>query len=376
MNIRVEEFDVIKKKLNQNNKQIIVFGAGMIGTVTILEMLMQWGIDDKIAFYVDNDKSKWNTKIKKNKREYKIYPVEKLKEINPQEHIILLSTSRFSDTLNQLNEMDNLKNIDCYIMPMLCIENFQSHKENIVSKTNKEPVIPKRINYMWLGGKNLPTTLQRCVDSWKRFCPDYEIVRYDENNYNVDQIPYMKDAYQRKAYGFVPDYARIDILFHHGGIYLDTDVELVKPLDDMLFQDGFCCVEKWQTVNFGGGSGAKPGLEILGELLEYRRCIPFILENGNENRNTCGFYDTVFFIDKGYQLNGQVQNIQGMNIYPSEVFHPYDYMSGRIERTNNTFGIHHFNGGWLDKRQENANILTKKMYDDILRKAKRNERMI
>lgn len=365
MNVIINKFEKIKDKIIDENKKIIIFGAGMIGTVTTLEILDDLELKEYIEFYVDNDKNKNGSFIEINSKNIPIYEVDRLRDIDVNNYLIFLTTSRFSDALVQLQGYENLKDIDCYIIPMLCIENFKTYTEKLILKKNENETIPKVIHYMWLGGKNVPKVLQNCIDSWKRYCPDYEIICHNENNYDIDKVPYMKDAYKLGAYGFVPDYARLEILYNFGGIYLDTDVELVRGLDDLLYQDGFCCVEKWQTINFGGGSGAKKGLKILKDLMEYRAKISFLDKKGIQNRNTCGFYDTKFFINEGYKINGEMQDINGFTIYPYEVFHPYDYMSGRVSKSINTYGIHHFNGGWLDESQTEANKKTVALYSNI-----------
>ena len=153
----------------------------------------------------------------------------------------------------------------------------------------------------------------------------------------------------------MPDYARLDILFQHGGFYLDTDVELLRSLDEMRYQSAFCGVEKWQVLNFGGCSGAIKGNAIIGEFLKNRQDIIYLKQDGSENRTTCGFYDTVLAMQHGYKINGTVQKIGDLNIYTSDYFHPYDYMSGRINITANTFSIHHFNGGWLSEELAEEN---------------------
>ena len=102
----------------------------------------------------------------------------------------------------------------------------------------------------------MPGSLKRCIDSWKKYCPDYEIKRWDESNYDISKSSYMKGAYESKKWGFIPDYARLDILYNYGGFYLDTDVELVRSLDELRYQPAFSGVEKWSVVNIGGCSGA------------------------------------------------------------------------------------------------------------------------
>ena len=269
---------------------------------------------------------------------------------------MILNISRYTSAIKQLNTYGHLAEMICFFMPMMCIQNFAAaDMAGGFIKDFQEPVIPKVIHYMWLGKKEIPATLQKCIDTWKRYCPDYEIVQWNEDNYDVNKVIYMQEAYSRGAYGFVPDYARLDILFQHGGFYLDTDVELLRSLDEMRYQSAFCGVEKWQVLNFGGCSGAVKGNAIIGEFLKNRQYINYLNQDGSENRTTCGFYDTVLAMQHGYKINGTVQKIGDLNIYTSDYFHPYDYMSGRINITDNTFSIHHFNGGWLSEELAEEN---------------------
>ena len=182
----------------------------------------------------------------------------------------------------------------------------------------------------------------------------------------------MKQAYDSKAFGFVPDYARLEILYNEGGLYLDTDVELKRNIDDLLYQEAFCGVEKWQIINFGGLSGSVKGHPMTKKFLDARKDIMFIDSNGKQNRNTCGFYDTRVAIDDGYKINGETQNINGMNIYTYDYFHPYDYMSGIVNETENTHSIHWFNGGWLDDKMKKANEEAKRNYLELYNKAVEN----
>ena len=129
-------------------------------------------------------------------------------------------------------------------------------------------MIPKIIHYCWFGGESLPESAIKCINSWKKFCPDYEIIRWDESNYDVTKNVYMKEAYEAKKWGFVPDYARLDIVYNYGGIYMDTDVELLKPLDDLLGCNAYMGVEKPGIVALGLGFGAEKGNSVIGDLLE------------------------------------------------------------------------------------------------------------
>lgn len=351
-------------QIEQNNQNIIIFGAGMIGTVTVSSILKNYHLEHRVLFYVDNDPNKWGKSVLSGENEYQIFPVDKLKEIEGKDIVIFLTTSRFSNSLSQLENLENIQDMLCYMIPMMCISNFQPSEKEIIRKDSREPLIPKVIHYMWLGIKEIPRPLQLCIDSWKKYCPDYEIRCWNESNYDIEKNVYMKQAYERKMYGFVPDYARLDILYTYGGIYLDTDVELVKNLDDLLYQEAFCSVEKWQTINFGGGSGSVKNNEAIGKLLKARKNLQFVDQYGNQDKNTCGYYDTLALQKYGYKICGGPQKILNLNIYSYDVFHPYDYMSGRTDLSANTYGIHHFNGGWLDEKMKEEN---KKSSDEFER---------
>ena len=222
---------------------------------------------------------------------------------------------------------------------------------------------------MWLGRKPIPDNLKRCIDSWRKYCPDYEIIEWNEDNYDVEKHPYMIFAYEVKAYGFVPDYVRLDILYNEGGFYIDTDVEIKKNLDDLRYQEAFCGVEKWQIINFGGLSGAAPKHPMIKLFLDARKNISFLDADGQPQKITCGMYDTPVAIRAGYKINGKTQCINGMNIYAYDYFHPYDYMSGTVYETEHTYSIHWFNGGWLDGKMKKANDNTQKKYEHIYQKA-------
>lgn len=371
MHLRISSFAKMAENIKENRSKVVMFGAGVIGTTVIPEILLQYEMDSYIDCYIDNDASKWGDSVRIGNRRIQICPPKKLKDLG-HNVAVLINVSRYAELLLQLEELDYTSQMLCYIMPMMCMTNFCNKGGHGVVHESNERLIPKKIHYMWLGVKEIPGNLQRCIDSWKRYCPDYEIIRWDESNYNVDKCLYMKQAYETKNYGFVPDYARLDILYHYGGIYMDTDVEVVRSLDELLYQQAFCGVEKWQVVNFGGCSGAVKGHNILKVFLEEWEKRNFIRKDGTYDYLSSGYVDTRVAIDNGYILNGKNQNIKGMNLYTYDYFHPYDYMSGRMEMTDDTYTIHHFNGGWLDETTRLINRKTTENFERLYERA-RNE---
>lgn len=355
MIIKCTDFYKFADFIKSDEKKIIMFGAGAIGTVTTPEILKLFGISKYIDCYIDNNSALWGSKINLKSGEYYVKSPDYLKSCIPEKTVILVNISRFTSVIDQIESMVCTEKMPVYFMAMMCIHNFIPNGKSGVIKKYEYPVIPKIIHYMWLGGKEVPQNLLKCIDSWKRYCPDYEIKRWDESNYDIGKNLYMKQAYECRAYGFVPDYARLDILYNYGGIYLDTDVELIRNIDDLLYQEAFCGVEKWQIVNFGGCSGAVKGHDSIKAFINARENLKFYDEYGLKNQNTCGYYDTQVLLNNGYIMNCTNQSVLGINVYTSDFFHPYDYMSGKCEITSNTFSVHHFNGGWLTKEQKQLN---------------------
>ncbi len=372
MNIICTSLKKMAKKITDMRSYVVLFGAGAIGRISTPMILRDYGLLDRVECYVDNNAKAWGEHINVCGKELEVRSPKVIEE-HPSNLAIILNISRYTDILNQLETMKLSDDVACYLMPMMLVHNYCFEKSNGQSNKSTEQLIPKKLHYMWLGGAELPDTLKKCIDSWEKYCPDYEIIRWDENNYDIDKHPYMKAAYTAKAYGFVPDYARLDILYNEGGIYLDTDVEIKRNIDDLLFQEAFCGVEKWQIINFGGMSGAVKGHPMVKKFLDAREDILFINPDGSQNRNTCGYYDTKVALDNGYRIDGTTQCINGMNIYAYDYFHPYDYMTGSLNMTENTHSVHWFNGGWLDDKMREANKESQRAYEKLYKEALRNQ---
>ena len=206
--------------------------------------------------------------------------------------------------------------------------------------------IPKKIHYCWFGGNPLPELAIKCIESWKKYCPDYEIIEWNESNYDVTKNLYMKQAYEEKKWGFVPDYARLDIIYNHGGIYLDTDVEILRPLDKLLENSAFVGCENDRWVALGLGFGAEKGNPIIYEMLKQYDILSFFDDSGELNLTPAPVYQTALLKEQyGFKETKEIQKISDfMNIYPVEYFGSKDAYSGKINITNNTYSIHHYDG--------------------------------
>lgn len=219
-------------------------------------------------------------------------------------------------------------------------------------------MIPKKIHYFWFGGNDKTKLALECIESWKKYCPDYEIIEWNEKNYDIHKNKYMEQAYNSKRWGFVPDYARLDVIYEHGGIYFDTDVEVIKPLDELLCDDGFIGFEKNPDsknqkyyVNAGQGFGATKHHPIIKKMKDKYETLLFC-ENGNENLTTSPYYNTESLIELGLKQDNKYQNLNGFKVYPSDYFCPINWKTKELNKSENTYSIHYFNASWLSDMEK------------------------
>ena len=219
-------------------------------------------------------------------------------------------------------------------------------------------MIPKTIHYCWFGGGELSTKAKKCIQSWKKYCPDYEIIEWNEDNFDVHQNEYTKKVYAEKKYAFLSDYARLKIVYEQGGIYLDVDVELVKSLDDLLENDAYFGFETKEFINTGVGFGAKKGSIAVKTLLEeYNQLL-----DGTKDVIGCPKLNTEGVIKLGLERNGQLQKLADCTVYPADYFNPYDDPTGRLNKTKNTYSIHWYAKSWLDKKTIIRSKLTQPLH--------------
>ena len=233
-------------------------------------------------------------------------------------------------------------------------------------------MIPKIIHYCWFGGNPLPPLAEKCIASWKKFLPDYEIKEWNEQNFDVNIIPYTAEAYQAKKYAFVSDYARFWILYHYGGLYFDTDVEVIKPMGSIIAKGAFMGCEqdvkpgKELTVNPGLGLAVEPRHELYKAILKEYDSFHFLNEDGSNNDKTVVEYVTEILKRHGLKNMPGIQQIEGVKIYPSEYFCPRDTVTKRLHITNNTYTIHHYMASWKDGGFNLKKIIRKFIPESVL----------
>lgn len=226
-------------------------------------------------------------------------------------------------------------------------------------------MIPHLIHYCWFGRNPLPDLAVRCIESWKRFFPDYEIIEWNEDNFDVSAIAYTREAYAAKKYAFVSDYARFWILYQYGGLYFDTDVEVIRPMDDLVARGPFMGCEKPFCENAGPNSlgvapglglGAVPGSALYREIVERYSELHFLQADGSQDKTTVVEHITGLMVEHGLKNLPEVQQCAGVWIYPNDYFAPKNIDTNTLTITPNTRSIHHYDASWAEWYDKAAGI--------------------
>ena len=219
-------------------------------------------------------------------------------------------------------------------------------------------MIPKKIHYCWFGGNAKSKLAKKCIDSWKKYCPDYEIIEWNESNFDVTQNNYLKFCYENKKWAFLSDMARLMIVYSEGGIYFDTDVEMIKNIDFMLGYKAFFGFENRKYINTGLGFGAEVHHPVIKDMLK-----PYEELQMDKNPSyplvTCPQLNTEALKKWGLQLTGEKQYLKDMIILPADYMNPYDDPTGMLKKTENTLTIHWYSKSWLDRKNIVKSKITK-----------------
>ena len=246
------------------------------------------------------------------------------------------------------------------------------------SISEKNSQVPKVIHYCWFGGNPLSELAINCIKSWRKFCPDYEIKEWNESNFDVKSCTYVEEAYNAKKWAFVSDYARFWILYHEGGLYFDTDVEIIKSLEELIDKGPFMGCElalsntnHYSTlttihgdeigVNPGLGLCAYPNMKLYKIILDFYEHKHFINKDGSNDLTTVVQYTTSILLKDGFCAVDDIQYVDGVYIYPKDYFCPINYITGEINITDNTKSIHHYNSSWKTKKEQKQSITLQKL---------------
>lgn len=211
-------------------------------------------------------------------------------------------------------------------------------------------MIPKIIHYCWFGRNPKPEGVQKCIASWKKYLPDYEIKEWNEDNFDIHINKYCEQAYNNRKWAFVSDVARVMALYHEGGIYFDTDVEVVQSFNPLLHQKAFLGFEGTQWIATST-MGTEPGNPIIKQFIDNYNTRNFENEEGHLDLKSNVRVLTKMLIDEqGLILNGKEQQLKYFHIFPTDFFTPFDYINGKLRKTTNTYSIHWFDQSWIGQK--------------------------
>lgn len=206
-------------------------------------------------------------------------------------------------------------------------------------------MIPKKIHYCWFGRGEKSDKAKKCIASWHRLCPDYEIIEWNEDNFDIHMNPYTEMCYAERKFAFLSDYARLWILEREGGLYFDVDVEVIRSFDPLLTHEAFFGFENNEYVASGLGFGTEAGHPVVRAMLTAYD--PLL--DGVHGTVGCPILNTQALDTFGLVKNGQTQEVGGAVIYPADYFNPYDDILGKLRKTRNTYSIHWFAKSWMSR---------------------------
>ena len=357
-NMRLHDFEQ-----SMRSKKVYCFGCGRM----LKTFIDKCPIESSIIGIIDNDESKHCPFIKLRDKSIKILSFDEAVPMLNQEVIVVITANVYNgfQIYKQLSSANIHADVYWSLFLLSDVAVWKQHLDttHFELKLNTVRQIPKIIHYCWFGDKEIPAEHQRYIEGWHNLCPDYEIIKWSEDNYDIKKNRYMYEAYQAKAWGFVPDYIRKDLIYEYGGIYLDTDVEMIKRPDELLYQKGFCGFEG-NRVAFGLGFGAIKGLPILAEMRDEYNNLTFSYDK-RENMKIGPDYETEILERYGLVHNGKYQQVADLTVYPEFILSGSDIWTGESRIADKTIFVHHYAGSWIDEDYRRLQNNIRSLYKNI-----------
>jgi len=335
------DIQTLMNKIKSDKLKLVCFGAGAY-LREACNLFESFDFFDNIYSIIDNNPRKFSWR----EHSKDVFTPDKfLKSMNDDNLVMYISSSYYVEMFEQLNALLQTESVECYIHSfVLHMPLSYDFKE---CQTSDIPLIPKKIHYCWFGGKEIPKQNRIWMESWDKYCPDYEIIRWDESNYDVSKHHYMYEAYKQKRWAFVSDYARLDIVLNQGGVYLDNDVELLKSLDSLLFNKCFLGIVKPGLINTGLGFGSVADFPFLRLMRDYYDNYTFKFDYAWDN----GTFQSMFASEHGFTNLNKPQQIKEAIMLPTDILSPIDWNKNPVAFTENTYAIHHFEASWFESKQ-------------------------
>ncbi len=331
------------RELFGKKQHVVLYGAGA-STRLLLQSYYELFPEKSVEFIIDgNDKLDGKFCVVNKDIQIKIislkYFCEKWGE-KARQFTLLLTAYYSLFFIKDLDRIEALDQVEAYVYSFIA---EKSAPEKFRLRETDKPRIPKIIHYFWLGDSALPDEYKRNIETWRKFCPDYEIMEWNESNYDFSRFRYAREALENKQYMYVTDVARKDILYTYGGIYFDTDVELLRPADDLLYHEAFIGIDDGGQVNSGSGLGSVKHNKMIRAMMELYEEIPFVREDGSFNQLYNTFYETKLLIENGFRIQNQYQKINTMDCLPREILMPEGVIGLHSNYTEKTVARHKIN---------------------------------
>lgn len=360
--------DIMSLKNLMLQKRIVVFGASK-HLYTLINREKDLIALDNIAYIVDNNVNIQGTKIDLFGKMLEVKDPSEL--IHERDVMLLIATAIPQTAMAILQQLENMKlddSVECY--SLLAIENTHVYDDGIMQELNLSgnTKIPKIIHSFWFSGEKKPEKYQKCIDSWKRFCPDYDIIEWNSDNYDISKNMYMKQTFERKRWAFVSDYARLDVICNFGGVYMDMDVELLKPIDSLLANEAFFSFDNDRYVDLGSGFGAVKNHPLVCNLLEQYDNITFE-ENITEGKYALPQPARLIsvFEQYGFKRNAMSQVVRNSLFLSPNYFKIIDgQQTERDYFSGEEYAIHWHNAGWWSQQMRDKRDEIKILIENVL----------
>lgn len=298
---------------------------------------------------------------------YDVFGKEELAEMESDKTVILVAVTGYEEILNQLRSDPRLAGFEA--VPAIYLESL--YEDILLLSVNKPPLnyhkndrqlIPKIIHTTWFSAEPMPKLYQQCLESWKKHASGFEIKIWDMETYKPDHCLFFEQAIEHRNWAFASDYARADLLRRYGGIYMDLDVEMLRPIDDLLYNDAYMSFESLDRIECGSGMGAGPGHPIIQEVCESYENRPYLKADGTWDNSTCPVRFTQVIEKHGLKKDGGFQQVEDITVYPFEVLTGKSFDTGIIYNTELSYTVHHHNGSWIP---DPASWAMNKRYENI-----------
>ncbi len=334
-----------------NSKRIVLFGVstGWRYYMNCFDGLKE-NVFPRVSYVVDNSSEKQGTKCTVEEFSFDVFSPDKIRTETECIILIVVNMAFQQNICEQLKGFKLPNSVECYSLPLMAYDEKQADNscvdEYFKNKTEKK--IPAKIHSFWFSGEEKPDLYKKCIESWHKCCPDFEICEWNTENYDITKNAYMQEAYDRRKWAFVSDYARLDIIHTYGGIYMDMDVELTTSLDFLLYADSFFYRQEDGFLELGSGFGAPKGDSLIKEMLETYYGRHLILPSGEIDNTPQPEWIKGILSEKGITKNTDSQVINGRLIMSNDYITCF---TGGNPNEKAKLGIHWHNGGWLDEAE-------------------------